>query len=75
VPSGFGFVYWYLRHLYSHPHIADMTDLEPDFPTAEELEAYAKRAREGTALWMWNDDYFETFRCGWKSGLKQKRKR
>ena len=33
--------------------------LEPPMPTAEELEAYAKAAQEGTALWMWNDDYLE----------------
>jgi hypothetical protein len=36
-----------------------MIELEPDFPTAEQLEACAKRAREGTALWVWGDDYFE----------------
>jgi hypothetical protein len=43
------------------PYITDMisTDLEPDFPTAEQLEACAKEAREGTALWVWGDDYFE----------------
>ena len=35
------------------------TDLEPDFPTAEQLEACAKLVREGTALWVWGDDYFE----------------
>jgi hypothetical protein len=28
-------------------------------PTAEELEACAKAQREGVALWIWNDDYFE----------------
>jgi hypothetical protein len=36
-----------------------ITDLEPDFPTAEQLEACAKAQREGVALWIWNDDYFE----------------
>jgi hypothetical protein len=28
-------------------------------PTAEELEAYARRKRESVALWMWNDDHYE----------------
>jgi hypothetical protein len=28
-------------------------------PTAEQLEACAKGQREGVALWVWNDDYFE----------------
>ena len=28
-------------------------------PTAEQLEADAKRARESVALWVWNDDYYE----------------
>jgi hypothetical protein len=36
-----------------------MIDLEPPIPTAEELEACAKAQREGVALWIWNDDYFE----------------
>jgi hypothetical protein len=35
----------------------DVTDW--DFPTAEELEAYAKRERESIALWMWVDVYYE----------------
>jgi hypothetical protein len=33
--------------------------LEPNFPSAEQLEASAKRARESVALWMWNDDWYE----------------
>ena len=36
-----------------------MIELEPPIPRAEELEACAKAHREGVALWMWNDDYFE----------------
>jgi hypothetical protein len=36
-----------------------MIDLEPPIPRAEELEACAKAQREGVALWIWNDDYFE----------------
>jgi hypothetical protein len=36
-----------------------MIELEPDFPTAEQLEACAKRARQGVALWVWNDDHYE----------------
>jgi hypothetical protein len=36
-----------------------MSKLEPPIPTAEELEACVKQARESVALWVWNDDYFE----------------
>ena len=28
-------------------------------PGAEELTASARRLRESTALWVWNDDYYE----------------
>jgi hypothetical protein len=34
-------------------------ELEPPIPTAEELEASVKRARESVALWLWGDVYFE----------------
>jgi hypothetical protein len=37
-----------------------MIDLEPPVPTAEQLEASLKRERESTALWVWNDDYYES---------------
>jgi len=40
--------------------IETVTDWDPPFPTAEQLEADAKRARESTALWVWGDTYYET---------------
>jgi hypothetical protein len=36
-----------------------MTVTDWDFPTAEQLEASAKRARESTALWLFGDVYYE----------------
>ena len=39
--------------------IETVTDWDPPFPTAEQLAADAKRARESTALWLWGDVYYE----------------
>jgi hypothetical protein len=37
-----------------------VTDIDPPMPTAEEMEACNRRSRESVALWMHNDDYFES---------------
>ena len=60
VPCSSGLIIWYLRYFYSHSYVTDMIDLEPPFPTAEQLEASAKPERKSTALWVWGDTYYET---------------